>query len=241
MIVFILACLISFIPYILLFLWLRNLRKDAGEEGTAYQKLCGKSLLRGILAPLPVILLSAISYIVIRLTGVHLSHPLLYEALYTFIVLALMEEIVKYLLFRRALKKTDYSYSWLDVTVLMSIVGIGFGLCEAVIYAIGASIPVVLIRGITVPHAGYGFIVGYFYGKSVKTGRASYKWAGFLLAWFLHGLYDFSLSSEFVALNEFVMLISLLLAVLDIVLVILLIVFARKARKQEKYTQPLRD
>ena len=175
----------------------------------------------------------------LRLTGLKDMNPFLYEAIYTFAVLALSEELVKYYTFRRVLKTNEYPYSWVDVAVLMTVVGIGFGMIESVIYAVGASVPVVLIRGICVPHAGLGFIVGYFYGKGVKTGNAVTKWMGLFLAWLNHGLYDFSLSEEFLAVNDNLVFVPLLLAVFDIVLVFLLIRFVVKAGKRPEYTEPL--
>lgn len=228
MIMFILACIVSFIPCIALFLWLRNHTK--GDE-PAFKKLCDTAMVRGILAVLPIVLLSGSSYVLLRFTKLQDTSPLLYQALYTFIVLAFMEELAKYLAFRGVLKKTDYPCSWLDVTVIMTIVGIGFGLIESVTYAFGASIPVVLVRGISVPHAGFGFIVGYFYGKAMETGKPFYKGFGFALSWLLHGLYDFSLSQEFIAINENLMFVGLSLALLDIVLVIMAIAFVRRARR----------
>ena len=235
MVLFLLACLVSFLPFIALFLWFRNhIKREA-----AFQKLCDKALLWGFFCVIPVVLLSGISHLVLSLTGVKNTNPLLYDALYKFIVLALAEEVVKYLMFRRVLHKTDVPYSWLDATVLMTIVGIGFGWIESVTYAFGATIPVVLVRGICVPHAGYGFLIGYFYDKGVKTGKSVEKWIGFALAWLLHGLYDFSLSERFLALNDNLAFVPFLLALLDIILVILLIVFVQKAKKRERYTEPL--
>ena len=235
MILLILAIIVSFIPAIALYRWLKNRIKE--EE--AYQSLCSSALKRGILSIFPILLVSAIFQIVIRLTGIKDANPLLYQALYNFIVLAFAEELVKYLAFRRTLKKTDYMVSWLDVTILMTIVGIGFDLIESIVYAIGASVPVVLIRGICIPHAGYGFLVGYFYGKGVKNGKAGTKWIGFVLAWLMHGLYDFSLKEELVAVNDNLVVIPLALAVIDIVLVILLVRFVRKVKEKELYTEPL--
>lgn len=235
MILLILAIIVSFIPAIALYRWLKNRIKE--EE--AYQSLCSSALKRGILSIFPILLVSAIFQIIIRLTGIKDTNPLLYQALYNFIVLAFAEELVKYLAFRRTLKKTDYMVSWLDVTILMTIVGIGFDLIESIVYAIGASVPVVLIRGICIPHAGYGFLVGYFYGKGVKDGKPATKWIGFVLAWLMHGLYDFSLQEEFVAVNDNLVIISLALAVIDIVLVILLVRFVRKVKEKELYTEPL--
>ncbi len=235
MILLILAIIVSFVPAVLLYRWLKNRIKD----DAAFRELCGSTLKKGILSVFPILLCSLVFQLIIRLIGVKESNPLLYEALYTFIVLALAEELVKYLAFRRTLQQTEYRVSWVDVTALMAIVGIGFDLIESVVYAIGASVPVVLIRGICIPHAGYGFIVGYFYGKSVKNGKPAVKWIGFLLAWLLHGLYDFSLSEPFIALNDNLAIVAILLALLDIVLVLLLVRFVKKAKKQAAYTEPL--
>lgn len=232
---FVIAFIVSFIPYTALFLWLRGRSRD----NPAYGKLCSMALGYGALSLFPVTLFSGVSYIIVRLTGLHNSNPLLYQAVYTIIVLALMEELAKYMLFRHVIKKTPYPCSWLDMTVLMTIVGIGFGAIEAVIYSIGASIPVVLVRGICVPHAGFGFLVGYFCGKSAKCGKPVYKWVGFLIAWLLHGIYDFSLSEEFLAINDNLAIVAILLALLDVVLVIRLIVFVKKAKKSEIYIEAL--
>lgn len=231
----ILASLISFIPFIAIYRWLKNNKK----EDQSYQLICDDAFKKGLISVLPIILVSGIFFIVVRVTGLHKSNPLLYEGIYNFIVLALAEEIVKFVSFKMVLRKNSYPYSWLDIVSLMVIVSCGFALIEAVTYAIGASIPVVLIRGICVPHAGYGYITGYFYGKGLKTGNKFTKWFGFCLSWFIHGLYDFSLSEEFIALSEYLMLVALLLAVLDIVLVFRLIRFVRKARKSEVHTEPL--
>lgn len=226
MIILILALVVSLIPVLLLYWWLRNRVKD--ED--AYKTACSSALKNGVLCIFPVVLLSAIFNVIIRLTGIRDVHPLLYQGLYKFIVLALAEEIVKYRMFRRALKKTDYQASWLDAAVLLTIIGIGFDLIESIVYAIGESVPVILVRGICIPHAGYGFLVGYFYGKGVKNGNPATKWTGFVLAWLMHGLYDFSLSNEFQALNDNLAIIPLALVFVEIVLVILLIRFVRKMR-----------
>ena len=235
MIVLILAIIISLVPAAALYRWLKN-RAKADE---AYKELCSSALKSGILCVFPVLLVSAVFQIIIRLTGVQEASPLFYEALHNFLVLALAEELVKYRAFRRTLKKTGCRVSWLDVTILMTIVGIGFDLIESIVYAIGASVPVVLVRGICIPHAGYGFLTGYFYGKGVKKGKPAARWIGFVLAWLIHGLYDFSLSDAFLALNDNLAIVPLALAVLDIVLVIVLVRFVRKAGKEEMYTEPL--
>lgn len=235
MIVLILAIIVSLVPALALYRWLKNNIKDDED----YKEVCKSALKKGMLSVFPILLVSAVFQIIISLTGVKKANELLYDALHNFIVLAFAEELVKYLTFRGVLKKTDYAVSWLDVTALMTIVGIGFDLIESLVYALGATVPVVMIRGICIPHAGYGFIVGYFYGKGEKNGDNTSKWIGFGLAWLIHGLYDFSLSKSFIALNDNLVVVALALALLDIVLVILLVRFVKKAKKQKIYTEPL--
>ena len=235
MILLILIFFISLIPVLVLYWWLRNRMKD----DAAYKKLCSRALRSGLLCVFPVMLCSGVIHIILRLSGVEAASPLLYKALHTFLVLAFSEEAMKYLMFRRTLKKSDYKVSWLDVTALMAIVGIGFDLLESLIYAVGESVQVILIRGICVPHVGYGFLIGYLYGKSKKTGKPVFKWIGFAFAWLIHGMYDFSLSDEFQALNDNLVFVPLLLAFFEIVLTILLVRFIRKRKNQDTYTAPL--
>ena len=233
---FIIACIVSLVPSIALYLWLK---KYIADNETDRKTISRRALLRGAGVVLPVILGSGASYFLLRATHLKDTAPLAYQALYAFIVLAFMEELFKYLAFRKVLKMSDYPFSWLDVTALMTVVALGFGILESVLYMFGASIPVVLVRGICVPHAGYGYIMGYFYGKAARTGKSGYRWFGFALAWLIHGLYDFSLSEEFTALNENLILVSLLLALLDMALVVMLIVFVKKAKNRSMYIEPL--
>ena len=232
----ILGLLAGLAPSLALYFWLRSFV----SQEPAYPKTCGKALSAGFLATIPIVATSGALYLLLQWSGLQAARPLLYQAVYTFIVLALSEELMKYLSYRRFLKKTEHPYSWLDLTVLMTIVGIGFGMSESLFYLVGSNLIVMLIRGIVVPHGGYAAIVGWFYGRSVKTGRRGDRVLGFGIAWLIHGLYDFSLSKEFAALNEnLAVAIALILSALDLALIIALIVFVVKAKKNEKYTQPL--
>ena len=91
----ILAFLLSMLPNILIFLWLRKAKDDE-----RYHSICMKGLLRGILfSSLMVLVVSTIFYVFERLFitkyGVIIS-----EVFHNFIVLAFAEEIVKYLTLR---------------------------------------------------------------------------------------------------------------------------------------------
>ena len=112
------ALIISFVPCIALYLWLRKLH--GSDE--VYRKLCSTAFVRGILSVFLIVLLSALTHILVGFLGIRDRYPLLYEAFYTFIVLALVEEIVKFRVSRKVLRQTDYPYSWVDVTAILDIV-----------------------------------------------------------------------------------------------------------------------
>jgi RsiW-degrading membrane proteinase PrsW (M82 family) len=228
------------VPSVLIFLWLRNRRPDE----PLYTKSCNSAFIRGLISVLPVIGLSGLLFIlniVLKLTVLGNSNTLIYKAIYNFIVLAFAEEIVKFVLFRLLLKKKLYSYTFADVVTFMVIIGLAFGLIEDLPYAIGADPITMLVRGFTMGHVSYGFIMGYFYGKRLYTGKKQYGIISLLLPWILHGIYDFSLTPELMKLNDNLVFIAIIMVIIDIVTLVLMFRFFIKAKKQDKeyYHQPL--
>ncbi|MBQ9328583.1 MAG: PrsW family intramembrane metalloprotease [Solobacterium sp.] len=224
--VFIVSVLVSVIPSLLLYFWL--LKNRDNEE---YKEVCKTCLVKGVLSVFLIVLVSLAFNVLGRVTNEFHLPPVLYQAYYTFIVLAFSEELVKYLTFKSILKKTDYKYDYFDAAVFMSIVGLGFGIIENITYSIGSGVIPMLIKGITLPHALYGFVLGYYYSKSMKTGNSSYRVIGFILAWLIHGLYDFGLSEELIAINDNLVFISLGITLFEIILLIVFIHFVRKEKK----------
>ncbi|MBR1796982.1 MAG: PrsW family intramembrane metalloprotease [Clostridiales bacterium] len=236
MILVILALIISLIPSIALFLWMRN---KVYMDNEVFRTLCNRSLKSGAICSFLIMLVSGITFIILAVTKLKEVNIILYDFFYAFIALALMEELVKYFTFNKVLKKNGESYSWIDVVILSSIVAIGFSLMETVVIAIGQGPIVLLIRGISVPHVGYGFIEGYFYGKAKNTGKNYYIFFGFIIAWIVHGLYDFSLSDGLADMYPIFVPIALGLVVFNIVLVVMLITFIHRRRNNEEYTKTL--
>ena len=231
MILYLLVAVISLLPTLGVFWWMRNKMGD--------KDLCDRAFRYGLLTILPVLVLSGVSSLLVRFTGLEQTNPLLYQALHKFIVLALAEEVAKYGMFRYFLQKTGHTRSWLSAVVLMTTIAIGFSTIESVTLGIGANIPIMIVRGISFPHVGYGYLIGKYYGQGLKTRQPNLVWIGFALAWFLHGLYDFSLSEELIAINEFFLFLPFVLVAVDIILTVLLIRFVNKAAKDETYAQPI--
>ena len=236
----ILIFILSIIPSALIIAWMF---KRHGKEDLTYKQTSKRALWRGLLSVLPILLLSGALFIVnsvLKLTIFKGIPVLAYQAIYKFVVLAFAEEIIKYWMLRRTLKKSG-GYSWADVVAFMVIIGTAFGLIEDIPYAVDANAPTMLVRGFTMGHVGYAFMMGWFYGKSLQTGKKRYDVIAVLLPWALHGIYDYSLTPELMDVNENLMFIAIAMALLDVVVLILMIRFFVWERKhpQDKYTLPL--
>jgi len=224
------------VPSLLIFFWFK---KTLNYKTDLYKKNCGSMLNAGLLAIFPVILMSGTVSVILNLSGVKSSQPLLYAALHTFLVFALSEELAKYFMFRSRLNKIKGEHSWMDLIIYSTIVGIGFGLLESIVFALDSNPLVMLIRGISIPHGGYAAIVGYFYGMSINKNSKGYAALGVFIAFLIHGLYDFSLSEELSAFSDAAAVVALTLALLDVIIIIVLIVFIRKHKNDPKYTEPI--
>ncbi len=224
--IYIVSFILSLLPAIALYLWLKNLK--GMQEG--HPEVCKKALIRGFLCVIPVVFLSATLHIGGNLLHFRDGDPILYQVYYKFIVLAFAEELVKFLTFRRVIRNRDFS--WLELTIYMVIVGIGFEIIESIPYMIGSGPIHFLVRGLTLMHAAFGFVMGYFYGKSVHTGKKYFAVIGFLLSFLMHGLYDFTLSDELIALSDAVAIIPVSLAAFSVVLIVMLIRFVVKKRRE---------
>lgn len=223
---------LSLVPSILIYLMLKN-RKPQDIE---YKKICTSALRRGAFpGAVFVILFSAVLYIfeiVLKLLGANAVIVSMYQ---DFILAALSEELVKYMLLKRLLKKTNYPYTQTDIVSWMMLIGMGFGILEAFWYAIGANAGMMLTRGICAMHCGYGFIMGYFVSRGMQTGKKKYTICGILLPFLLHGLYDFCLSDTLTQISEDFAYVSLALAIIAIITLIIAIIYIKKDRKQAAY------
>ena len=234
MLVLIGSYFVSLIPAVIIYLWFRNYMH---RHDQAYKLFCRDSLVKGIGSVLLVIVLSASLSLLGNMVLFKERSGLLYAAYRTFIVLALAEETAKFVTFRRLLKKTETSYSALDMIASMTLVGLGFEIIESVVYAVTTNPMQMLVRGITAMHAGYGFVMGYFYARSRLTGNRFYAIIGFVLPALLHGAYDFGLSDAFAATSENYAFLSVNLAILALILLIIMFLFTRKARRNPMYTE----
>lgn len=231
----VLAFLACLIPSALLFVRLKSINKDK----PGYADSCKKALLYGILSSVPIVLADLVLDLLAELLKLHTHGEILWAAFRAFILFALVEETCKFLLFKRVIRKSKCAYSWFDLTVFMTLVGTGFEILESLVYAFSMGPIQAIVRGITMLHAVFGFITGYFYGRALRTGSKRLAPIGFLIAFLFHGLYDFSLSPAVAAFSVFDF-IAVDLELAGLAVLIVAIVFFAKRKRDEKYTAPLR-
>ena len=234
-VVVVFAFLICLIPSLILFFCIRR----SFREKPGYSKGCTRSLLMGLLSTLPIVFSAFALHVIGSVAGLKNASWVFREGFQCFILYALVEELFKFLFFRGVLRKTDCDCSWYDITAFMVLVGVGFGISESIVFSFDMSPVSAMIRGLTVAHGGYGFIMGYFYAKGLKTGKKRFFVISFLIPYLLHAVYDFSLVPELMEVNDNLAFIAVLLAVSDLVVLILTIVFFARRRKNSKYTSSL--
>ena len=235
MIIAILCLVVSFIPAVLLYVYLRNLRRD----DSGYRLNCRRLLTRGILCSFAVAFLAFLVSIAWGISGLDKRSPLLKAAFKAIIIAAFIEELVKYHTANKVIRKNMDSVSWLDCIAFVTIVGIGFQMIESVVYMIESNPIQILVRGFTMGHPAYGILMGYFIGKSLHTGKRGYRIAAYGLPFLLHGLYDFSLADEFQAINDNLVFIPFVSVIIELVILIRGILLIRKVRHGTEYTEPL--
>lgn len=186
------------------------LRKDLHPEP---KRMILKIFLYGALIALPVFLiqlgLSNILEQAQTFSFFHLS-PTKVAILKWFIIIALTEEVSKYLVVKFTILDSDELDEPLDIMLYMVVVALGFAALENILYLllpidhimplgkiIGTTITISSIRfiGATFLHTLCSALLGYFIVKSVLENRNKLYITiiGIILVTLLHGLYDFSI------------------------------------------------
>ncbi len=227
MLILIAAFAASLVPAFILYFLLKKRKQDNAD----YTGTCRDALLKGIKCSVYVVMVSAVFALTEALTGLK-AYPIPCAIFHNFLTLAFAEEFVKCMTFRKILKQVNFPYSGPDAAAWMTLVGLGFELIESVVYALMTNAGQMLVRGLTMMHAGYGFITGYFTAKAMETGRKQYLYAAFLVPWILHGTYDLTLKDEIIALNDNLVFIPVTLAFFAAVVIVLMYLYFRKDRKQ---------
>ena len=233
---FIIVFLVSITTSVLLFLFLRSKIYEGDEE---FKSLCNKAFIAGLLSTLGVILFSAIAVILLAISHLSDTHHILYIILRVFIVFALSEEFCKFMFFKRFMQKNPYPQSWMSLVVFMTLVGTGFGVAENLVLSLSVNVGIMVVRALTAGHVGYGFVMGWFYGKYKKTNDKKYAALSFLIPFLIHGFYDLSLNEEMFEISDVFAFVAVSLAFVDTILLILAVRFFIKRRHDNTYMLPI--
>ena len=115
-------------------------------------------------------------------------HPLLSGFLTALLTAALLEEVLKYLLFRLAIRKNSEVRCWQDAILAAVIVAIGFTLLEDLTYLFDGAGSI--LRALLPAHLLFQAVMGYYYGKARVTKQAKYHVLSLAVPILLHTLFD---------------------------------------------------
>ncbi len=118
------------------------------------------------------------------------SHPQTFLSNLTgmFFSAGLLEEELKYLTCRIAVRKEGMIRTWMDCVAVFALTGITFEMLENVIYGMDTDLISVLIRAITPAHFAFGVVMGYFYGKYLLSMDKKYNRLSIAVPVILHTL-----------------------------------------------------
>lgn len=118
-----------------------------------------------------------------------------------FISAAVVEEVVKYIVFRLFVARDKEVICWLDVIIAAIVFGVGFTLAEDLSYAMFGDGHI--IRAILPMHILFQLIMGYYYGKACVTKQVKYHILSLLVPILCHTIFDlFPLSMKILLKDE---------------------------------------
>ncbi len=151
-----------------------------------------KLYLSALLMVVPVLLIERIA-----ISLFNLSDGIVATIILSFIVIALVEETVKFLVLRQSLNYVNFrSFTLMQAVFLGFTVGFGFAQGENILYSLFFTYETILFRILVTPllHAIFSGIVGFYLFRAIKE-EEKLLYKGWLIAVLLHGLYDFLLLS----------------------------------------------
>ncbi|MDD3084967.1 MAG: PrsW family intramembrane metalloprotease [Candidatus ainarchaeum sp.] len=205
------------------------LNKDRNPEP---KKLILKVFLIGMIVTIPVFFIEA--GLLLFIENLNLQNDL-FNFIQYFLVVAITEEVFKYLAFRFTAQNTQYLDEPIDIAMYMIVAALGFATAEnivlfsqktfefliepaslSLIRFVGANLLHVLCSGI------FGFYIAISFYQTKK--RHLYFWSGLTIAVIIHGLFDFFLKYSIIEKggeNEWTPMFAIVIALLIVSCVLL--------------------
>ena len=177
--------LVLIVEFLICFLILRWLLKK--KTGAPYSK---KTVIRFVLFGALSTVLNVVLMLVTPITPdmFYGMNPILSGFLTALITASLIEEVLKYIMFRLAVRNSREVVCWLDAVIAAIAVGIGFTLLEDVTYLFEGGGTV--LRAVLPMHLLFQAVMGYYYGKARVTKQAKYDVLSLAVPILLHTVFD---------------------------------------------------
>ncbi len=190
-------------------------KKDTREHEPI--RLLVKLFFLGMLSIISAVILEQLGEIIeVRLFD---QDTIIYHLIDNFLVVALAEELGKYVAFKiGAWKNKNFDFTF-DAIVYAVCVGIGFAIPENLLYVLDGGISLAVLRALTsIPgHIAFGVYMGYYFGQAKlydqagdKENTKKFLRKAFWIPVLWHGAYDFCLSTNYTVL--FIAFIVLVIA-----------------------------
>ena len=232
MLILVLALIVSFVPSVLMFLFLLNNRKDDEE----YQKNCTKLFWKGVPISLLVCLMDLILTLVFSFSGLSEAPELLKDVFKCFVINATVEETCKFLVANKYIKADRERVSRLDVISYLTIAAISFGLVEDIVYMFSTNVGQIIVRGVLMGHVPYELFMGLFYGKGLAENNKGCKILAFVVPILFHGSYNLLLKESMPDWSAVVVITEVFI---EVIFLVYMIFFIRKKRNDPQYTSPI--
>ncbi len=149
---------------------------------------------------------------------------------------ALLEEGLKFLTCRIAIRKKGMVRTWMDSVVAFAFVGITFEMIENVAFG-GAGLLNVILRACAPAHFVFGVIMGYFYGKYLVSGQKRFRLLSFVIPVVYHTITNALMVS--MDLSKFNQVIGSVAAISHIIAGIVTVILIIRWQKNRKLDVPL--
>lgn len=194
------------------FIWLfYYLKEDLHPEP---KKMILKIFIYGALATIPVFFIQIYLSDFLKTSLLFANYPIILSLIKWFLIIALTEEIFKYLVVKLAVFKSRELDEPVDIMIYMIVAALGFAAVENILYLLSplaaasllqATITISFIRfiGATFLHTLCSALIGYFIAIACSRQEKRFRFTvlGIVLAVLLHGLYNFSIITLNVPLN----------------------------------------
>ena len=186
-------------------------------------QLIVRLILLGCLSAVCAAILEHLWSSVLTLLNIRFPSSVVWSVFENFIVIALSEELMKYVFLRRgSWHSPEFNFRF-DGIVYAVAVSLGFAALENILYAFTYGFTNTLVRAVTsIPaHCIFGIYMGYYYGMArwsenlgYHARKKSYLVRAIVIPILLHGFYDFCASSGNVILTLIFYVYIILLDVL---------------------------